>query len=162
MTLAAFRRRHKIPLPRIRAAVMRLEAGLGITNALASEHLYSLGPRLLYDYAQQANDPWLMDLVELDGGQAVFAPIVRDNLQVVYDDDGWAERIRVPIYKQADVYADVDHGSGQPYFAPSGVPVDDILGRYNGGDSVDLLSEDYGIPEAQIAEAVELAQRAAA
>lgn len=162
MTLAAFRQRHKIPLPRIRAAVARLEAGLGITNALASEHLYSLGPRLLYDYARRANDPWLMDLVELDGGQTVFAPVVRDHLQVVYDDDGWVERIRVPIYERADVFADVEHGSGQPYFSPSGIPVDDVLGRFHGGDSVDLLAEDYGIPETQIAEAVELAQRLAA
>jgi len=162
MALAAFRRQHEIPLPRIRAAVTALEEGVGLTHALASSHLYSLGPKLLYDYAQQADDPYLMDLVELDAGQAVFAPVVRDYLQVVYDDAGWAERLRVPIYRHANVYADPHHASGEPCFAPSGVPVLDVVGRYVGGDPVDLLSEDYGIPAEQITEAIEIAQRPAA
>lgn len=162
MALAAFRRQRDIPLPRIRAAVTDLEQNVGITNALASKHLYTLGPRLLYDFAQAAHDPWLMDLVELDGGQAVFAPMVREHLQVAYDDDGWAERLRLPIYEHAEIYADPHHASGEPFFASSGVPVLDVLGRYAGGDPVGLLSEDYGIPEEQITEAIEIARRTAA
>jgi uncharacterized protein (DUF433 family) len=162
MALAAFRRQHEIPFPKIRAAVTALESGLELTNALASKHLYLLGPKLLYDYAEQAHDPSLMDLVELDHGQAVFAPLVREYLtQVVYDEDGWAEQVRVPIYREAEVYVDPYHGSGEPYFAPSGVPVIDVVGRHVGGDSIRLLSEDYGIPEEQITEAVEVARPAA-
>jgi uncharacterized protein (DUF433 family)/DNA-binding transcriptional regulator YdaS (Cro superfamily) len=160
--LAAFRRRHEIPFPRIRAAVTALESGLGITNALASMHFYSLGPRLLYDYARQADDAWLMDLVELDTGQAVFAPIVREYLQVAFDDDGWVERLRVPIYRRAVVYADPHHASGEPFFEAGGVPVLDVIGRYLGGDPVGLLSQDYGIPEEQITEAIGIAQPTAA
>jgi uncharacterized protein (DUF433 family) len=160
LALAAFRRQHEIPLPRIRAAVTELEAGVGLTNALASRHLYLLGPKLLYDYAQRADDAWLMDLVELDRGQEVFAPFVREYLQrVEYDDDGWARRLRVPIYSHAEVYADPHHASGEPFFVPSGVPVLDVVGRYAGGDAVGLLAEDYGIPEDQITEAVEIAQQ---
>lgn len=163
MALAAFRRRHEIPLPRIRAAVTELEEKLGLEHALASEHLYILGPKLLYDYAHRADDPDLIDLVELDRGQAVFAPVVRDYLrQLTYDDVGWAERLRVPIYRRAEVYADPHHGSGEPFFAPSGIPVLDVVGRYIGGDPIRLLSKDYDIPEEQITEAVEIAQRRAA
>jgi uncharacterized protein (DUF433 family) len=160
--LAAFRRRHEIPLPRIRAAVTALETGLGITNALATEHFYSLGPTLLYDYARRADDPLLMDLVELNTGQAVFALVVREYLQVAFDEGGWVERLRVPIYRRAMVYADPHHASGEPFFEASGVPVQDVVGRYRGGDSVSLLARDYGIPEDQVAEAVEVAKLPAA
>jgi uncharacterized protein (DUF433 family) len=163
MALAAFRRQHEIPFPRIRAVVTELEAKLGLEHALASRHLYILGPKLLYDYAHQAADPDLMDLVELDHGQAVFAPVVHDYLRrVTYDESGWAERLRVPIYRNAEVYADPRHGSGEPFFAPSGIPVLDVVGRYIGGDSIQLLSQDYDIPEEQIAEAVEIEQGRAA
>jgi uncharacterized protein (DUF433 family) len=163
MALAAFTRKHQIHLAKVRSAVTALESGLKLTNALASKHLYVLGPKLLYDFAEQAHDPSLMDLVELEHGQAVFAPVVREYLsQVVYDEDGWAAQVRLPIYRRAEVYVDPQHGSGEPYFAPSGVPVKDVVGRHLGGDPVDLLARDYDVPEEQITEAVEIAQRPAA
>ncbi len=159
-SLAAFRRQKHIPLPQVRRGVAALESGLKLEHGLASRHLYSVGARLLYDYAQTRGDVDLMDLVELDAGQAVFAPLVRDYLQrIVFDEDGWPARVRLPGYEVANVWVEPYLASGEPYFAPSGVPVLDVVGRSIGGDPIDLLSDDYGIPAEQISEAVEIAQQ---
>ncbi len=55
MVLAAFRETG-LPLQRIRPALERLEQEMGLEHALASEHLYTDGAELLYDYAQSEGD----------------------------------------------------------------------------------------------------------
>ncbi len=158
LALAAFRRQKDVPFPEIRRGVAALEAGLKLDHGLASKHLYRLGARLLYDYAETAGDYDLMDLVELNGRQAVFAPLVRDYLeQIVYDEDGWATRVRLPEYKVADIWVEPYLASGEPYFYSSGVPVRDVVSRRLAGDPLDLLAADYDVPPEQIAEAVDKA-----
>lgn len=155
MALAAFRRQRNVPLPEIRRGVAALEAGLKLEHGLASRHLYLIGPKLLYDYAETAGVVELMELVELHAGQTVFAPLVREYLEhVVYDDHGWASRIRLPGYEVADIWVEPYLSSGEPYFYSSGVPVRDIVSRSLAGDPLSLLAEDYDVPQEQIAEAV--------
>src|SRR4051812_8713437 len=55
MVLAAFRETG-LPLQRIRPALDRLRAENGLEYALASEHLYTDGAELFYDYAQSHGD----------------------------------------------------------------------------------------------------------
>ena len=159
--LRAFRN-NRIPMPRVRAAIEHLVREVGLEHALAHERLFMLGPRLLYDYADAHGDAELMDLVDLEAGQRVFAQVVRQHLEgVIRDEDGWAMKLRVKRYEVAEVYVDVEHSSGAPYFAKSGVSVQDVLGRYTAGDPVELLADDYGIPVEEVAEVAGSHDRAA-
>lgn len=162
LVLAAFRRT-RVPLPKIRRAVEYLEREIGLTHALANERLYQLGPYLLYDFADRTGDVQYMNLVELHNQQQVFAPVVQKFLsKVSLDDGGWVRQLQLPSYKIAEVVVNPEHAFGDPYFVRSGVPVQDVVTRYSAGDSASLLADDYGIPEDQVQEAVQLAERRAA
>jgi len=153
MALAALRRKDRIPLPKVRRVIEHLQRELGLEHALASRNLFRVGATFVYDYATTNGDVDLMELIELRGGQAVWADAVRQYLMnVAWDDGGWPVRIRVPRYPTADVVMDPEHESGAPYFAGSGVPVSSIVGRARGGDSAELLAEDYDLTVARIRE----------
>jgi uncharacterized protein (DUF433 family) len=153
MALAALRRDERIPLPKIRRVIEHLQRELGLEHALASRNLYRVGATFVYDYATTLGDSDLMDLVEIQGKQAVWVDSVRLYLaNVAWDEGGWPKRIRLPRYPTADVVVDPYHGSGAPYFAGSGVPVSGVIGRFRGGDSPRLLARDYGLNLARIRE----------
>lgn len=158
--LAALRR-SRVPLPRIRQAVEFLEVEIGLEHALANRQVFVVGANLVYDYAQSNGVPELMDLVEIDvhKGQQVFVPVVRDYLEgVALDADGWAERLTLKTrYKIANVQVAPGHSSGQPFFASTGVPVEDVVSRALAGDSIELLASDYRLGVDEIAEAVQIA-----
>jgi hypothetical protein len=69
-----------VPLRRIRPALVRLEKELGLSHALASQSLYTDGAEVLYDYAEQGDDPTAAkaarDLVVVRNNQRVFNQIV--------------------------------------------------------------------------------------
>jgi len=145
-------------LHKVRRALSVLEQDVGLDHALASRQLYLLGPDLLYDFANRTGDRSVMDLVQLHDGQRVFVPVVADYLKnVTYDDGGWASQLRLHQYRVADVRVDPHHTSGDPYFAKSGVRVEDVVSRFRAGDPIDLLAEDYDIPPEEVREAAERA-----
>jgi uncharacterized protein (DUF433 family) len=156
MSLAALRRQEGVPLPQVRKVVDHLQTALGLEHALASEDLYLVGARLVYDFARTRSTPQVMELVELENGQAVWAEAVGQYLKhVAWDSGGWPERIRLPRYRIADVAVDPYHGSGSPYFALTGVPVSGLVSRARAGDSDRLLANDYDLPLAQVREVLD-------
>ncbi|HEV2891597.1 MAG TPA: DUF433 domain-containing protein [Frankiaceae bacterium] len=166
LVLAAFRRAG-VPLQRIRPALTALQKELGVEHALASRRLYTDGAELLYDYADRSRDDdvreHVMDLVVVRSNQRVFTDVVRAYLRrVTYDRDGWAGRIALPAYRVADVVADPRRNFGQPYFVRGGVRVEDVLDRWFAGESMDDLAADYGVPLADIEDAVRVSKRRAA
>ena len=66
--LSAFRRAG-VPLQRIHSAVEVLSREIGIDHALASQHLYTDGVEVLYDFANERSDADLLELVDVRTGQ---------------------------------------------------------------------------------------------
>jgi uncharacterized protein (DUF433 family) len=147
--LASFRAAG-VPLQRIRPAVEALERELGIEHALASEQLYTDGAEVLYNFASTHDDRpegrAVMDLVAPRSGQRVFVPVVERYLRRIKFDTGYAGVLALPQYRQAEVVVDPRRSFGLPIFANGAARVEVVLGRFKAGESVDELSEEFGVP----------------
>jgi uncharacterized protein (DUF433 family) len=160
--LAAIRR-SGVAMQRIRPALKALERELGVDHALASKGLYTDGAELLYDYATTSDDPVAAELVVLRNGQRVFRDVVQDYLRrISFSDDGWALRITLPQYRAANVIVDPRFGFGQPTFARGRARVSDALERFWAGEDLRDVAEEFGVPNAELEDAVRVASRRAA
>lgn len=166
LVLAAVRR-SGVPMQRIRPALEQLKKEIGVEHALASKRLYTDGAEVLFDIAEKSRDADL-DLVKMlvvvRNGQRVFTEVVRDYLQRIQYDrgDGFARLVRLPAYEHAEVVVDPGRSFGQPIFARGGARVGDVLDRFWTGESLDELTEEFGVPEPDLEDAVRVASRGAA
>lgn len=163
MILAAIRRKG-VPLQRIRPALERLRDELGLEHVLASSSLYTDGAEVLYDFAERAGDTpearSARQLVVVRKGQHVFASVIEDYLQrVQFAGDGYAELIHLPRYRTADVVADPRRGFGQAIFARGGAKVEDVLGAFQAGASLEAVAGEYGVPANELEDALRVASR---
>ena len=160
MVLAAFRS-SGIPMQRIRPAVEVLKAELGLDHALASKRLFSDGAEILYDYATKEENEELVGLMVVRTRQWVFAPVIQDYLRrITYAQDGWARRLRLPVSKS--VIVDPERGFGQPIFEKGAVRVEDVLDRFQAGDSLGDVAFDFDVPVEDVEEVVRVALKTAA
>jgi uncharacterized protein (DUF433 family) len=160
MVLAAFRQR--VSLQRIRPALDVLKKEFGIEHALASQRLYFDGAEFLWDLAHtESIEPsvrqQVRELVRVRDGQGVFHQVVEDYLERITYESAYAQRIRLPEYEIAEVLADPRRAFGQPYFAKSGVLLEDVLGRKAAGEEIESIADDYSLPIGEVEEAVTLA-----
>ena len=163
MVLAAIRRAGG-SLQRIRPALDRLRDTFGLEHVLASQSLYTDGAEVLYDFAERAGDTpearSARELVVLRKGQHVFASVIDEYLQrVQFAGDGYAELIHLPRYGAADVVADPRRGFGQPIFSRGGAKLEDVLGAFQAGDSLEVVAQEYGVPADQLEDALRVASR---
>jgi len=166
MVLAAIRST-MVPMQRIRPALLALQDTFGIEHALANERLYSDGAEVLYDFAEQhANSDAAAparELVVLRSGQRVFTEIVSDYLQrIEYGPDGYARILHLPGYRRRQVVADATRSFGQPMFVHGGARVSDVIDRFQAGESLPALAEDFGVPVEDLEDALRVASRPAA
>lgn len=166
MVLAAIRRAG-VPLQRIRPALEVLTATIGVEHALASRSLYTDGADVLFDYAGRAGDhdaAPVRDLVVVRKSQRVFADVIEQYLRrIEYDpNDGYARLIRLPAYERAEVVADPERSWGQPIFTRGGARVSDVLERFWGGEDLGTVSEEFGVPVAELEDVLRVASRRAA
>ncbi len=160
--LAAIRRQG-VPLQRIRPALDVLQQELGLAHALASRRLYTDGAEVLFDYAAQAHDESARELVVVRHGQRVFTEVIDAYLRrIEFATDGWAQRIRLPQYRRAEVIADPRFGFGQPAFIHGRAKVSDVLERFWAGEDLTSLSQEFGVPPIELEDAVRVASRRAA
>lgn len=160
MVLAAFRTAG-VPMQRIRPAVEVLQAELGLDHALASKRLYTDGAEILYDYAVKEDESKLVGLIVVRTRQRVFAPVIQDYLKrITYAQDGWAQRLRLPVSK--NVIVDPERAFGQPIFEKGAVRVEDVLDRFEAGDSLGDVAYDFGVPVEDVEEVVRVALKTAA
>ncbi len=160
-------RRSGVPLQRIRPALERLDEQFGLAHALASRRLYTDGAEVLFDYAQDADDPTAAraarELVVVRNNQRVFNEIVAAYLQrLEFGSDGYARLIHLPAYEVADVVVDSARGFGQPIFARGGARLEDVLALFRAGEPLEVVAEEYGVPRDQLEDAVRIATRPAA
>lgn len=166
MVLAAVRR-SGVPMQRIRPALDEIQRSIGVDHALASKRLYTDGAELMFDFAEQRADSEdgqaARQLVVVRSGQRVFAEVIEAYLRrIEYGDDGYASLIHVPAYERAQVVADPTRAFGAPIFERGGARVDDVLQRFWVGESLDELSEEFGVPADQLEDVVRVASRQAA
>ena len=94
-------RRSGVPMQRIRPAIERLDAELGLAHALASRRLYTDGAEVLCDYATSSKDEGTAEaareLVVVRNGQRVFNEVVSSYLtRLEFAADDYASSIRLP------------------------------------------------------------------
>lgn len=158
-------RRAGVSLQRIRPALERLDAEMGIQHALASQRLYTDGAEVLLDVADEvggdAQDA-VRELVVVRSGQRVLHEVVVDYLQQITFTDGYAQVIPLPTYGAARVVADAARSFGQPIFEASGVRLKDALDLFRAGEPLEVVCEEYGIPEADLQAALRVALHRAA
>lgn len=136
-----------VPMPRIRPALERLRDELGIEHALASERIYTDGAEVLFRVGPETGiTEREIQYVVARNNQGVFTPVVQDYLRHVrFGPSGYVEAIRLPKYGRADVIVDPRLGFGRPVLETNGVRVETILERFDAGDSVPELAEDFGV-----------------
>ncbi|HEX8156651.1 MAG TPA: DUF433 domain-containing protein [Solirubrobacteraceae bacterium] len=150
-----------VPMQRIRPAVAKLSAEIGLEHALASQRVYTDGAELIFDYATQSEDEALLTVVRT--GQQHFAQIIRDYLKrITYGDDGWAERLRLPAYTKAEVSVDPRQAFGQPIVVHGGARVEDLVDRFQAGDGFTEIANDFGVPAEEVEDVIRVALRLAA
>lgn len=157
MVLAAMRA-SRVPLQRIRPAVERLRSEFGLEHALASKRLFTDGAEVLYDYADRSDDDVALaarELVVVRNGQRVFNDVVDGYLRrVEFATDGYARLIRLPGYDVAELVVDPARGFGQPVFVRGGARLEDALGLFWAGESLDDVALEYGMPRDQLEDAI--------
>lgn len=156
--LAAFRQAG-VPLQRIREPLRKLRKELGIEHVLASKSLYTDGAEVLYDYAESSADTpearSARQLVVVRNNQQVFQHVVADYLRrIEFGREGYARLIHLPQYRTADVVVDPDRSFGVPIFARGGTRVEVVLNRFKAGEPLDDLTEEFGVPAAELFDAV--------
>ena len=162
MVLAAVRQ-SGVPMQRVRPALAALEGEMGIGHALASRQLYTDGAEVLYDFGADKVDPEVVaSLVVVRNGQRVFVDVVRKQLKrIEFGADGYATLLRVPGYR-SDVVCDPTRSFGRPIFVRGGARVDDVISRFQTGDSIEDLTQEFGVGVADIEDALRVASRRAA
>jgi uncharacterized protein (DUF433 family) len=156
-----------VPLQRIRPALTQIDKEFGLQHALASKRLYTDGAEVLFDYSENGSDPdaarAARELVVVRNGQRVFNDIVEAYLRrIEFGKDGYAKLIHLPAYQVADVVVDPARGFGQPIFARDGARLEDAIALFRAGESLNTVAEEYGVPPADIEDAVRIATRIAA
>ena len=147
-----------VPMQRIRPAVERLASEVGVAHALASERVYTDGAELIFDYASESDDPSLLTVVRT--GQQHFTEVIRGYLsRVTYGTDGWAEQLRLPGYETADVLVDPQQAFGQPFVVHGGARVEDLVDRFQAGDSFHAIAEDFDVPPIEVEDVIRVALR---
>lgn len=150
-------RRAGVPLQRIRPAVARLHEEFGLEHAMASQRVYTDGAEVIFDYAER-NEEAMLAVVRT--GQRQFAEIVRGYLKrVTYGGDGWAARLTLPAYDSAEVIVDPEQAFGQPLVVHGGARVEDLVDRFQAGDGLGEIAEDFGVPPAEVEDVIRVALR---
>ncbi len=88
--------------------------------------------------------------------------VIREQLQrIEFGADGYANLIHVPGYR-SEVVCDPLRSFGRPIFVYGGTRVDDVIARFQTGDSIEELTEKFGVSFADIEDALRVASRRAA
>lgn len=155
--LAAIRKTG-VPLQRIRPALERLNAEMGVQHALASKQLFTDGAEVLFDYANKTGGDdadAVRELVVVRDGQRVFTEVVSDYLErIVFGADGFATAVPLPGFEHADLIADVRRSFGQPIFTHGGARLEDALSLFRAGEELSVVGEEYGIRYLELEDAI--------
>lgn len=155
--LAAIRRKHTVPMPKVRAAIEYLRKNTGRAydrkHPLISKQLETDGLDLFIQrYGELVN-------ISQDGQLAMREVMSAALHRIERDDKGIPVRLypftRSDIRQApAMVVIDPHISAGRPVIAGTGVATEVIAERYKAGESIEELARDYERKEEEIEEAV--------
>ena len=104
-----------------------------------------------------------MELTVVRTQQRQFTGVVKDYLKRIhYGGDGWAYSVRLPTYEHAEVVVDPRVAFGLPLVVRGGARVEDLVDRFQAGDSVSDIAADFSVQPAEVEDVIRVATRAAA
>lgn len=147
---------------KVREALGVLRAEKALEHALAHRELRTDGVEVLREITDP-DDPESQQLFVIRDGQRVLRPAIEQYLTLIdYAEDGYAERLRLPIFTQATVIVDPRVSFGQPVLASSGVRVETLVDMWFAGQSIEATAHEYGLQPSEVEAAIRpLTQRAA-
>jgi uncharacterized protein (DUF433 family) len=150
-----------VPLQQIRPALELVRGKLGLDHALASRKLFVAGAQLLWEVSSEdaVDDDarhGARDLIVLRDGQYVFRQVIEQYLRHITYDEAYARRILLPAYEVAEIATDPSTNFGKPYFTATGTPLHAVTGQLKGGETIEDVADDFGLPVDQV---TEVAQR---
>lgn len=120
------------------AAAVRQE--FGDPYALASRRIATDGVDIFVRFADGS-------LARAEDGQPPIQETIDGYLKFIgWDDEGTPRALRLPAYsKGATVIIDPRFAWGAPVIEESRTPVDEIVGLWRAGDSIDGIAEEFGL-----------------
>lgn len=152
--LNAIRRKHRIPMPRVRTALDFLKKRYNSQHPLAEHDLDTDGIDLFIEK--------FGELINISrGGQLAMRDILQTYLMRIERDENGLARQLFP-FTRADgdendpkiVSINARIAFGKPVIAGTGVPTAVIAERYKTGESIAEIADDYRLGTAQIEEAI--------
>jgi uncharacterized protein (DUF433 family) len=158
--LSAIRRHHGVSMPRVRQALDYIDRHLGTRHPLARQEFQTDGVDLFVEHLGQ--------LVRASkDNQVILADLLRAHLRrIERDEKGLARRLFLFTRSEGSdqppvVVIDPRISFGRPVLAGTGIPTEILAGRFNAGESIEELAEDYGCEGSLIQEAIRIESRAA-
>jgi uncharacterized protein (DUF433 family) len=149
--VASFRKTG-LSLKKIRSAREYLAHKLQAEHPFAEYRFKTDGKELWMDYAQiEANDGDKTLLVASQKGQLAWTDIIGKLQEFEYEDDGLAIKWHVAGVDQ-DIVIDPRIHFGAP--AIDGVPTWVFKGRWEAGEPLDEIADDFGVPNSAVSEAL--------
>jgi uncharacterized protein (DUF433 family) len=154
--LSGLRRKHELKLDAIRTAVRYVHERLQVEHPLAMEQFKTDGVSLFVErFGRLINAS--------RDGQLAMRDVLAAYLERIEYGDGRAIRF-FPLLRDAAprvIVVDPRRAFGRPTIAGTSIPVTDIRGRFDAGDSIEALAGDYDLRTDQIEEALRAAPKAA-
>lgn len=153
-------RRTGLTMQHIRAGVAELRKRTGHEYVLATNMIATDGGDLLYNTATKVAPEW----VRARDNQIAIRQVVETLIKFVsYGSDGYAERLVLRPYGDAQVIIDPRFAFGQPVLQDTKIRVETIADLfYGGGESVDDIADEYGIGTEQVETVLRVMARRAA
>jgi uncharacterized protein (DUF433 family)/transposase-like protein len=153
--LSAIRRQHKIPLPKVRSAVDYVRKELKTDRPLIGSEFKTNGIDLFVDYASKLLN------VSQQGQQAMRGEFQIALARIERNSRGTPVRL-FPFSRTSaktgnqpmSVVIDPRLSFGRPVISSAAVPTRIIVDRFDAGDSMSEMAEDYGVGEEEIEEAI--------
>lgn len=140
LVLAAIRRRHRVPLPKVRIAVSYLRKRFPSPHPLADHDFQTNGVDLFVEkFGEVLN-------ISRDG-QIEIKQLIEASLRCVErDDKGIPIKLYLPRDQQRScVVIDPNRGFGRPVLDGSGVRTEVVVERFNAGEAIASLADDYAL-----------------
>lgn len=142
-------RKERVALENIRSAVVYVERNLKIKHALAYQIFKTDGVDLFLEHLG-------MLVNASQGGQGALRSIMQDRLRRVEYDAGKAARLYL-LHREAapcTVVVDPRRAFGRPVLNGTSVPIAEIVGRFDKGESPKQLAKDYEVTVPEIEEVI--------
>jgi len=157
--LSVIRRHHRVPLPKVREGVEYVRKELGSDRPLIDREFMTNGVDLFVEHAA------LLLNVSKRGQEALRGEFEAALARIERNKKGAPIRL-FPFSRSSQpldvqpriVVVDPCLAFGRPVLKGSAVPTRIIVDRFQAGDSMSEMAEDYGVAEAEIEEAIRFEQ----